>query len=187
MTANQTITQDNYAYVKNKVDADADTGNNDANRNTGGDVSIDTGDATVDVSVDNWLNFNHADLDCGCLLDDWDLKIGGNGVDTTNDIDLTLEDGKNNGVFQDNDAYLKNKVKDADADTGNNDANRNTGQPDGDPSVTTGDADVMVDVNNSLNVNSVGGEAPDWDFLGGSVHFSFDLGDLLDWLTSHMD
>ncbi len=179
----QAIDQDNDAKVKNEVKADADTGNNDANRNTGGDVDIDTGDATVDVTVDNLLNFNSADLNCGCLLNDWELKISGNGVDTDNDIKLNLKDDKKNGVFQDNKAHLDNKLKDIDADTGDNDANRNTGDPDGDPSVTTGDADATVDVSNTLNANSVGDA--DWEFPGADVHFSFDLGDLLDWLLAH--
>ena len=43
------VTQNNTADISNDIDVDADTGKNDANDNTGGDVTIDTGDADSDV------------------------------------------------------------------------------------------------------------------------------------------
>src|SRR3989304_8801773 len=74
------VGQSNIANISNNVDADAKTGGNDANFNTGGDVVIDTGKAVVDINVDNAVNFNHADVDCGCT---WDVlaKIVGNGAE----------------------------------------------------------------------------------------------------------
>ena len=33
---------------------------------------------------------------------------------------------------------------------------------DGEPSIDTGDADVIVDVENSANTNGVGGDEPEW-------------------------
>lgn len=169
------ITQDNVADIDNYVDADADTGNNDANDNTGGDVSIDTGNAEVDVSVDTMVNFNWADVDCGCLLDLL-AKIADNGTDTTNDILLALDDQLD--VFQDNDCgYDEDCDTDvyADADTGDNDAEDNTGNPDGDPSIDTGDAETSVDVSNSGNVNSYGNMPEDWP------DFEFNLNLSLSW------
>ena len=176
------LRQDNSAYVKNYIDADADSGHNDANRNTGGDVLIDTGDATADVEVDNMVNFNWADVDCGCLLDVL-AKIAGNGADSDNDIKAKLNNSLN--VFQDNcgkreGCKLDNDVY-ADADSGENDANRNTGSPaGGDPSVITGDADTFVDVSNSGNSNAYGAD-PDfeWPAFDFNFNFSFDLSDLL--------
>jgi len=176
------VDQDNKADFYNKVDADANTGDNDANKNTGGDVEITTGDATVDVTVDNMANFNWADINCGCLLDDLTVKVDGNGYNSDNTVNVELESDQK--VDQDNDADFDNNVKKLDAETGNNDADKNTGEG-GDPSIDTGDADVTVDVSNSANTNGVGGDGPDWDFpewdFGGlSISLSFDIGDLLD-------
>jgi len=59
-----TVVQSNNADVYNNVDAEAETGDNEANENTGGDVDIETGDASVDVNVENTLNSNSAEVDC---------------------------------------------------------------------------------------------------------------------------
>lgn len=170
------VFQDNNAEIDNDVYADAKTGKNDANDNTGGDVSIDTGNADVDVSVDNMVNFNWADVDCGCLLDLL-AKIADNGTDTTNDILLALDDSLD--VFQDNecgdDEDCDTDVY-ADAKTGKNDAEDNTGSVDGgDPSIDTGDAESVVDVSNSGNVNSYGNMPEDWP------DFEFNLNLSLSW------
>ncbi len=159
------VTQDNDAHVTNDVDADAKTGGNDAEFNTGGDVVIDTGDATTDVDVANAVNFNNADVDCGCLLDVL-AKVHGNGADSDNIVKLGLENLQEIG--QSNEACLFNEV-DGDAKTGKNDANSNTGETDSDPSINTGNATSNTDVENTGNVNNVGDgfdmpEMPEVDF-----------------------
>ena len=117
------------------------------------------------------VNFNWADVDCGCLLDLL-AKIADNGTDTDNDIKLTLDDELK--VFQDNDCGADEDCDTdvyADAKTGKNDANDNTGDPDGDPSIDTGNAETEVDVSNSGNVNSYGSVPEVWpDF-----EFNFNL------------
>src|SRR3989304_5885670 len=55
-TTTTTVVQNNYAKIKNDVDADSDTGDNDANYNTGGNVSVKTGDADTAVLIDNKVN-----------------------------------------------------------------------------------------------------------------------------------
>lgn len=179
------LVQSNVADVFNKVDADADTGDNDADDNTGGTVSIETGDADTTVEVDNMVNFNWADVDCGCVFDVL-AKIAGNGEDTDNDIKAYLDDTLE--VFQDNcgtqgvktvqelyECELENKV-DADADTGDNDADDNTGGVEGDPSIETGDASTDVGVSNSGNSNVFGSETPgDWP------EFDFNFNISLSW------
>ena len=188
------LAQSNNAYIHNDVDVDGNTGKNDANDNTGGDVMIDTGDVDVDVDVDNMVNFNVADVDCVCLLSDLLAKISGNGSDSENKIKAYLDESLT--VFQDNCAEendgpysegnrdkcgLDNDV-DVDADTGKNDAEDNTGTPEGDPSVETGNADVDVNLDNSGNVNVFGEagdlELPDFDF-DFDLDISLDLSDLL--------
>ena len=163
--------------------AEAEKGDNDANLNTGGDVTIDTGNATGDANVDNMVNFNSADVDCGCT---WDVlaKIAGNGADKSesekrdaNIIKLGLNSTQT--VGQGNNATLTNNLNDEEleADTGDNEASSNTGDPGGDPTVRTGDADVVANVSNSGNVNAVGDLLPfDWPDFPSDVDFSFNLG-----------
>lgn len=160
------VTQDNDANVSNDLDVDADTGYNGADDNTGGGVSIETGDALVEALVANAGNFNWADLSCDCLFDDLTAKIAGNGADSDNEIDLELSDGKDNGVFQDNGAYLSNDLDDLDATTGDNDADDNTAYDGNDPSIETGDAGVGAEVMNQFNANTAG--------IGGDLEFEFD-------------
>ncbi len=186
-----TLTQWNLADIENDVDVDSDTGYNDANDNTGGDVMIETGDADTDVTVDNMVNFNAADVNCGCLLDDVLAKISGNGEDSDNKIIANL--GGDTTATQANELDCAGHHDscadvDVDGDTGHNDANDNTGEvdADSDPSIETGDADATVKVNNSGNSNAFGVDMDDLDlpdFGGLHFSFSFDLGDLLDLLN----
>lgn len=180
LTNSTTIDQDNRADVTNTINSDANTGDNDAWFNTGGDVVIDTGDATATVGVDNAVNFNYAAADCGCLLAGNILaKINGNGgglfFGSDNDIQLTL--GNTTLYGQDNRSTLYNDV-DEDLETGDNDANFNTGATEGisDPAVVTGDATSTTYVTNSGNVNAVGEAAPFvWELPNTNVEFSFNF------------
>jgi len=156
------IVQDNLAEVQNKVDAYAKTGWNNANDNTGGEVAIMTGDADAYATVDNMVNFNAAEIDCGCLLDAT-AKISGNGYDSENEIEAKL--GEDRSVFQGgkegngNLADLSNDVE-SEAKTGVNDAKYNTGEAE-DPLIWTGDATSATEVTNTGNSN-VYGDMPSW-------------------------
>ena len=170
------ISQDNSAHISNKVDANANSGYNDADFNTGGDVVIDTGAATVLATVDNAVNFNHADVDCGCV---WDVlaKIADNGAKSDSTIAAALESEQE--FYQDNYSRLYNDVE-GDAKTGKNDANLNTGESDGDPSITTGAALSDTIIENSGNVNSVGSALPyEWPEHTSNVEFSFNFAALM--------
>ncbi|MBI2009728.1 MAG: hypothetical protein HYS86_00980 [Candidatus Chisholmbacteria bacterium] len=199
------VQQDNDADVANDVDVYGNSGNNDANDNHGS-VEIDTGNVEIGVLVDTAANFNLADVEDCCLLD-LDAKIGENGRDSDNTIELDLEDKLE--VDQDNDLdcdgghkkrggwgewgewWKKDKGgKCADVDltakTGDNDANDN-GAGGGDPSIDTGDADVAVEVSNSGNVNEFGDG--DFDLPGGgtSVDIDLDFGGLMELLEELLD
>ena len=52
------LTQINYANVSNGVFIYSSTGGNKANENTGGDVTVVSGDSNVNVSITNNLNAN---------------------------------------------------------------------------------------------------------------------------------
>lgn len=159
-----TVTQNNVANFSNDVDADADTGDNDVKDNTGGEVDVDTGNATVGVSVNNTANFNTAEVE-GCCAQDAEVLIQGNGSDSDNDADLDLDN--HTSVFQNNVADFYNDV-DVDADTGDNDVEDNTG---GDVDVDTGKASVGVWLENTANGNSavIGGGDADGGMLSARI------------------
>ncbi len=170
------IDQDNDADIDNDVDVDAETGDNTASFNTRGDVEIETGDANAEVIVDNLVNFNHADVDCGCAFDAL-AKIDDNGAESLNVIDLTLDDTTD--LDQDNDADLDNDIDVRDLETGDNFAGFNTR---GDTEIETGDADSRIRIQNTANANIIGEDNP-FDFLKDNhIGFSFDIEDLLDHL-----
>lgn len=192
------VVQDNYANLSNDVDADAKTGANSADDNTGGLAAIVTGDADVMVGIDNMVNFNSANLDCDCLLD-VTAKISGNGSDSENDIAAELVDSR--AAFQDNvwacnegREYLNwygyrnggcNDVN-ADAHTGWNDVDDSTSYDGSDPVVVTGDADSEVVIENAGNSNVLG-DTPsmpdfDWDFDLGGMNWLLSWG----WFGAHM-
>lgn len=183
------VTQSNTAYVDNNVSADANTGDNNAKFNTGGDVTIDTGDADVNANVDNSINFNFADINCGCT---WDVlaKIAGNGADEKDHHkdpnSITLNLNSQQAVGQVNYANLDNNLDDLNAKTGKNNAESNTGDPGDDPSVMTGNASADSGVSNSGNVNSVGNLPPfEWPHFPSDVEFSFNFWGLWAFLGMH--
>ncbi len=174
------VVQDNYADVYNSIEADAKTGYNKANQNTGGDTLIYTGDAKVNVAVDNMVNFNWANVDCGCQMSDLAVKVAGNGADSWNDVAVSHDSAKD--AFQTNDANLDNWV-DGNAKTGDNSVKQSTGSVNGDPAIWTGDSASSFDVANSGNSNSYGSDMPaSWPNMSNmDFHFSFSLGDLMAW------
>lgn len=57
-TTTENVTQSNSATLQNNVNINADTGNNSASRNTGGDSKVSTGDVNVGASIMNFVNNN---------------------------------------------------------------------------------------------------------------------------------
>ena len=170
------IDQDNDADIDNDVNVEQETGENDANDNTGGDVAVLTGDTNATVEVDNLVNFNGADIEgCGCLTDLL-AKIAGNGTYSDNEINFDADSDLD--VDQDNDANLDNDVN-VEQETGENDVKDNTGDPDGDPSVETGNTDVNVSASNKANVNTFGDLGDWWEDVDFDFDFDFDLSGLL--------
>ncbi|MBI4035757.1 hypothetical protein HY383_02320 [Candidatus Daviesbacteria bacterium] len=152
-TTETTVVQENNANIVNNIEAEAKTGDNEAEDNTGGDVSIETGDATTEVTVSNQANTNTADVSCSNCTGDISATVSGNGSNSENEIEV--ENEQNTEVYQNNTAYITNNIE-AEAKTGDNEAEDNTG---GDVSITTGNADTSVTVSNLANANvaSVGG------------------------------
>lgn len=147
------VWQTNRSFVSNNVGADLVTGRNTASRNVGGEVYVDTGDAIGYVDVYNALNFNTADVDCGCMLSDVHAKISGNGYDSNNRIAATLAEDLR--LHQHNSDKTRNLV-DMGLETGRNNASSNVGEGDSDPAIWTGNAYGDVIVENLGNSNSFG-------------------------------
>jgi hypothetical protein len=97
-TNTNNVSQSNTANVTNNVTSNANTGNNSAGFNTGGDVTVKTGDATTKANVSNTLNSNAAQV-AGCNCEgDTNVKVSGNGAYSDNLV--TLKDTNANSVAQ---------------------------------------------------------------------------------------
>ena len=162
------VEQTNEVDVDNDIDGEVNSGDNEADDNTGGLVEIMTGDVELGIGVETNSSFNYADVaGCGCLLDGL-VKIAGNGTDSENEVEVEVEDELE--VFQDNTDDVETDVE-GELETGDNSAEDNTGGVDGDdPSIDTGDAEGVVSVENNSGFNSLG----DAEF-----EFSFDWAELL--------
>lgn len=146
--------QSNKAKFKNNIGGSSSTGGVDANKNTGGDVSVTTGDSSTTVDVSNTANVNTLGGEslnscCPCSQSTPDITTTGNGADSSNSVKVKEE--CKTKVIQKNDAYISNNIW-VGASTGDVDANKNTG---GSVDVTTGDATTSVTVTNTANSNNL--------------------------------
>lgn len=144
-----TIFQSNIGTVTNSVAAKSSTGDNTANKNTGGDTSINTGDASTKVVANNSLNKNTSTLACCPDKDSFAVKIAGNGADSENNVNLALNNSID--ITDTKTLDIKNNFKVA-STTGNNQADKNTG---GDSRITTGDSTVAISIDNVGNINKI--------------------------------
>lgn len=134
------VTQNNTVNVSLDITSKANTGGNKANKNNGGNVTIDTGNATsnVTIAVEGGSNMAEVPCACGSTNDTVDIKDNGNNSDNsayiTNKNKKKVEQKSKVKV----DATVKSKAK-----TGKNKANGNN-QP-GNVEVTTGNSNSTVD------------------------------------------
>lgn len=128
-----TVVQTTQTNVLAGVWASASTGGNQANSNTGGDVSVTSGNATATAGVTVIGGSNSATNPCCCqqatceggdCAHEGSAVISGNGDDSTNKIKIT-KTGKST-LVQGAGTNVGTLVK-AKAKTGKNKANSNTG------------------------------------------------------------
>ena len=166
--------QTNDATVTNTMILGADSGNNTADKNTGGNTSITTGDANISANSLTFANNNiagnvvygvvniYGDLKgdiifpeemlgtcCGNL--NTTLANINNGASSTNTTNATITN--TDQTYQTNTAVIDNLIS-VDAQTGENDVNKNTN---GNNSIKTGSANVDAQVLNIANNNVDGG------------------------------
>lgn len=135
-TSNCLVLQGNATLVLASVSAKASTGGNKANGNTGGDVTIDTGDASATSTMTVTGGDNSVTNPCCCMVSPVgpaDPTIKGNGKNSVNTIVST--ETKNSATIQVGITGVAASVK-AKAKTGKNKANSNTGK--GAVEITTG-------------------------------------------------
>jgi hypothetical protein len=158
----QVVVQQNTAVVKNHIEAEVSSGDNEASDNTNGDVAIHTGPATANINVNNKVNASVALIeDCPGCIEDVGAKISGNGAESENEIEVESE--VETEIFQENKAEIENCVE-AEVESGDNEAENNTG---GDVTITTGPATANININNLANANlaavvSSFGSGPAW-------------------------
>ena len=146
------VSQTNNAEIDNDIDASATTGGNEVEETVGGEVSIETGDASTDVTVVNSVNSNQASVEgCGTCGSDVDILISGNNTDTDNKVDLDInQESTGVALFQNNHANIDNDV-DANSSTGKNEVDEVAG---GDVEIDTGEASTTVALSTWANANS---------------------------------
>jgi hypothetical protein len=150
------IVQENETAILNELYVKANTGENDVEDNTGGDISLSTGDVSVGtdehpVEIKNFAGSNLAvvggDSDGGGI----DLDISGNGSDSENEIDIDYD--AEIGFFQFNATQIYNDLW-IKGNSGENDVEDNTLSWGGSLDVETGDVDVDVFVENAAGFNA---------------------------------
>lgn len=142
------LDQTNVSNISNNVVTRANTGGNTASFNTGGSVTIFTGDATTDVEVSNAAGSNVASVDgSGCSTGSTDVSVHGNGAFSDNSVYVRNWDRESWRQFNAN--YLRNQIY-TNLTTGNNSANFNTGT---DVVIHTGSTNADVEVENEAGSN----------------------------------
>jgi len=169
------LDQANNAQIDNNIKANAKTGDNESQFNTGGNNGIESGNATDNVGVTNFANFNAASINCDCTLSDLGVKVAGNGAESENGVNASTS----NSVFPDqiNDEGLWNGVTGG-AKTGDNSLGFGTGSVYGDPVVISGDGTSSTNVNNEGNANVLDNGNSVTLPGGWSLGLNFDLGGL---------
>jgi hypothetical protein len=168
----QTTFQTNDADIENNLILAANTGENEASRNTGGQTSVQTGEAEVQTQVVNvananieggswWLVIvNEAGEWIGKILgapeeanfagsSGTEIRMDGNGQIIASGEGGVVNQTSTNSLEQNNQAQITNNIELA-ANTGKNKANDNTG---GNTSINTGDAKVIANIINFVNSN----------------------------------
>lgn len=148
-SSDTTVNQTNNAEVSNDVDTTVNTGGNSASDNTGGDVSVVTGDASSSTNITNSANSSTVDMSC-CVTNGVNVSISGNGAFSDNSVDY--RNNSSTDVRVDQDAYINNDIEQY-LNTGWNRARNNVG---GDVVIGTGNIHSLLTLENGpINIADV--------------------------------
>jgi hypothetical protein len=147
-----TVSQSNTTVVSTSVTQNGDTGDNHANGNTGGDVTIKTGDVTNNAMVTVQGGSNKVTLPDACSCDtSTTIKVKNNGNKSDTDVHVHNKGGTSLG--QASTTSVSTGLS-QDAETGDNLANNNTGKK-GNVKVKTGSVKNKVTVSVSSGNNTI--------------------------------
>lgn len=141
------ISQMNQADIENAVRNYAITGGNSASFNTGGSVTIYTGDASTATGVSNAAGSNALSGVEGCSNGYTGVGVTGNGAYSDTNVDVS--NWSREQWRQYNETAFLNSVYNS-VSTGNNAANFNTNS---DIVIVTGSADSTTLLNNQAGTN----------------------------------
>lgn len=142
------VKQSNQATVSNVVGLTANTGGNNASKNTGGDTKVTSGDVVAGVSIETNVNVNKADVDACCDEDsDTNIDVTGNGAKSDSKVETKKE--TKTELEQKNKAQVGNAVG-AELETGDNKADKNTK---GNTKIVSGDIVAGIEVVTKGNSN----------------------------------
>lgn len=143
-----TVTSVQSAQITNIISGTAITGNNRANNNTSGNVTIQTGDITINEKIHNKIN--HATISLAAFVaKETTIKISGNGSFSDNTVDLENEHEIRIDIDNRVDVFNQSTW---DLITGGNKADDNT---DGAVSIFTGNIAYSSVIKNAVNESSV--------------------------------
>lgn len=156
------VNSSNNADVNNDIDVDGNTGENNANDNTGGEANITTGDVDSSVDIENSLNTTTVSDVCCDGGEGGQIEISGNGSNSNNSVNYSND--SNSDVNVNNTANVTNNIT-TNANTGNNNANDNLGNV----NIKTGDITSRSNVlNSAINLANVA-------LFNGSSEFSLKI------------
>lgn len=170
-TTTDTTTQTNTADLTNNLVFEANSGENLAEDNTGGDTSITTGDANIAANVFSLLNNNFVgtgtpvllavvnifgDLVGDIIMPDVDsMTVANTGNGSGSENSTSVDQTTTNTTTQTNLANIDNNIS-VDANTGNNETDDNTYEFGQGSSVETGDVSIDANLVNIANQNVSG-------------------------------
>jgi hypothetical protein len=120
------VSQSNNSHISNDVNTRLNTGGNNASFNTGGSVTVFSGEANATTNISNQAGSNVADLSnlCGCTSGGANVAVSGNGAFSSNNV--SVSNWNREQYRQNNTSYFRNEVLN-NLSTGNNRADFNTG------------------------------------------------------------
>lgn len=152
------VKQSNSTSVTAIVSTSSDTGNNSADKNTtgGGDVTVDTGNATAISSVSVVGGSNTATLNgCGCNGGNTNVTIQNTGTNSDNKVEIKKSKKKAPKESRQRSRTTVVAVVGTASDTGGNSADKNTTGSEGIVEVLTGVGSATTAVGVTAGTNTL--------------------------------
>lgn len=156
------VEQNDTSNIANNITTTSSTGNNDSSFNTGGNASIQTGNAVQQTTVSNQANNSVVEVNNCCQENSSNVTISGNGAYSQNHATINNSNNTNVDVYQE--ANIVNNV-DSYASTGDNATSFNNG----DSMIKTGSILAKKNIKNGpINLSYI--KVPQGNFKSSDVN-----------------